>query len=164
MENQSAGVNFFNINLLYWKKVKREKGKINLLKLLLPSFDFFRRAGAREAAGFECARACETIRREGWSGGDGPSDGMSQSSGVCQPLILKELLSCVQFAGGHKCGWPKRNLRRSPTPPCKPPPPHVGGALGGASPPTAPSTAPPICGGSWNSPHVWGELKLPLYL
>ena len=34
MENQSAGVDFFNINLLYWEKVEREKGKINLLELL----------------------------------------------------------------------------------------------------------------------------------
>ena len=35
--------------------------------------------------------------------------------------------------------------------PVKSPPPHVGGALGGGSPPTAPPTAPLIL----------GELKLP---
>ena len=35
MKNQSAGVGFFNINPLYWKKVEREKGKIKLLELLL---------------------------------------------------------------------------------------------------------------------------------
>ena len=35
MENQSAGVGFFNINLLYWEKVKMGKEKINLLELLL---------------------------------------------------------------------------------------------------------------------------------
>ena len=29
MENQSVGVGFFNINLLYWEKVKREREKIN---------------------------------------------------------------------------------------------------------------------------------------
>ena len=34
MKNQSAGVGFFNINPLYWEKVEREKGKINLLELL----------------------------------------------------------------------------------------------------------------------------------
>ena len=34
MKNQSAGVDFFNINLLYWEKVEKRKGKINLLELL----------------------------------------------------------------------------------------------------------------------------------
>jgi len=34
MENQSAGVGFFNINLLYREKVERKKRKINLLELL----------------------------------------------------------------------------------------------------------------------------------
>ena len=34
MENQSAEVGFFNINLLYWEKVEREKVKIYLLELL----------------------------------------------------------------------------------------------------------------------------------
>jgi len=34
MENQSAGVGFFNINPLYREKVERGKEKINLFELL----------------------------------------------------------------------------------------------------------------------------------
>ena len=34
MENQSAGLGFFNINPLYWEKIEKKKKKINLLKLL----------------------------------------------------------------------------------------------------------------------------------
>ena len=44
------------------------------------------------------------------------------------------------------------------------PPPHVRGALGGASAPTAPPTAPPTQGERWISPHVWREFQLLLYL
>ena len=43
---------------------------------------------------------------------NGPSDGMSQSSGVCQPLILKELLSCVQFAWYNTCFGSQRGTQR----------------------------------------------------